>query len=89
MRNLVIGVALLLSACASAAPHQQWQKVGSNADRVAQDFRECNYEAEKASAPAPAYGNVGNALGQGMVEGFRTVHLREMCMEVRGYARVQ
>jgi hypothetical protein len=67
----------------SAAPTQQWKKAGASPQQLAQDWKECEYEAQKA--PQGTYGLVGGLIGNEM----RQAKLHEGCMEVRGYGRTQ
>lgn len=68
MRFGILMLVLALQGCVS------WTKPGASAAQVAQDERECRYEAQKHAG-----GAVGTALGMRLYE------LRKACMEHRGY----
>lgn len=86
IRILVLGSCMFLVGCAMKPPAAVWIKLGSDAAQVARDFKECEYEAEKANPPGNAgpY-NESAAFVAGWNEGVRFAKLRTMCMEVRGY----
>ena len=83
--SYVATVALLAASCAQSPAHERWTRSGTTPMQVAQDLKECQYEAEKSPGHYNTGTNIGSALGDGISEGIRGLRLTSMCMDVRGY----
>lgn len=77
MRRTITTIAAIaaLSACAMT----EIRKDGATPEQVKRDHLECEYEAEKATA----------AIINPFDKGWSHVSIRDRCLEVRGYRRVQ
>ncbi len=75
-RKLVVIASALIAGC---APMFVWQHPTKNEAAYAQDRRECDYDAAKATAN----------IRSGLEAGFQKAELRDMCLEARGYKRVR
>lgn len=77
----VLVVGLAVAGCQTQA--SGWEKPGMAQAQVDKDFKECTYEAEKASQPSA----IRDPLASGVSDGMRFNKIRSMCLEVRGYSQ--
>lgn len=88
-------LALLALAALGACAHQPitWYRVDTTQQRFALDKTKCAFEAEKATAsygPGPRAYSLGDAIGQGIVQGMdlaaRQNRIMILCMQAMGYS---
>lgn len=70
MRRLImLLIAITLSGCYS------WQRDGAGPEQVTRDYRECDYEGQKAAAGNPSV----------IMWAANSAEIRSLCMKARGY----
>jgi hypothetical protein len=79
---MILIFCLMLFGCAPIKWRNSDLNVGQQ--QFSRDFRECNYEAKKAT---PQWNGAGDAFAAGIMSGLNERNLAIMCMELRGYIR--
>ncbi len=76
--KVIITVFVIVTLVGCATPRPNWVRVNTSPAQAAQDLRECDYDAKKATV----------GIRNGFEAGWQEAALSMQCMEVRRYRRM-